>query len=95
MAMGWMPMCGQTWAGAAATFTGMWIVMMTAMMLPSLVPMLSRYRRSVELVGWRADVLTLLVGLAYFSVWTAIGMAVFPLGAAVAAAELRLQYGSH
>ena len=47
MSMAWMRMPGQTWAGAAASFLGMWIVMMTAMMLPSLVPMLSRYRRAV------------------------------------------------
>jgi predicted metal-binding membrane protein len=35
---------GQTWPGAAASFLGMWVVMMVAMMLPSLVPMLRRYR---------------------------------------------------
>jgi len=38
---------GQTWPGAAASFLGMWVVMMVAMMLPSLVPMLSRYREAV------------------------------------------------
>jgi len=40
MSMAWMRMPGQTWPGAAASFLGMWIVMMVAMMLPSLVPML-------------------------------------------------------
>ena len=40
MSMVWMRMPGQTWPGAAASFLGMWIVMMVAMMLPSLVPML-------------------------------------------------------
>src|SRR4029434_5949041 len=40
MSMAWMRMPGQTWSGAAASFLGMWIVMMVAMMLPSLVPML-------------------------------------------------------
>src|SRR6266850_4194636 len=44
MSMAWMP--GQTWPGAAA-FLGMWVVMMVAMMLPSLVPMLWRYRQAV------------------------------------------------
>ena len=44
MSMTWMRMPGQTWPGAAASFLGMWIVMMVAMMLPSLVPMLWRYR---------------------------------------------------
>jgi predicted metal-binding membrane protein len=42
-AMAWMPMCGQTWAAAAASFLGMWVVMTVAMMLPSLTPMLWRY----------------------------------------------------
>jgi predicted metal-binding membrane protein len=44
MSMAWMRMPGQTWSGAAASFLGMWVVMMVAMMLPSLVPMLWRYR---------------------------------------------------
>src|SRR3546814_9210524 len=51
MSMAWMPMCGQTWTGAAAAFTGMWLVMMVAMMLPVLVPMLRRYRRAVGRTG--------------------------------------------
>jgi predicted metal-binding membrane protein len=40
MSMAWTLMPGQTWPGAAASFLGMWTVMMVAMMLPSLVPML-------------------------------------------------------
>jgi len=44
MSMAWMRMPEQTWPGAAASFLGMWVVMMVAMMLPSLVPMLWRYR---------------------------------------------------
>src|SRR5450432_4090 len=44
MSMTWMMMPGQTWLGAIASFLGMWLVMMVAMMLPSLAPMLSRYR---------------------------------------------------
>ena len=51
MSMAWMRMPGQTWPGVAASFTGMWIVMMVAMMLPSLTPMLSRYRRAVASRG--------------------------------------------
>ncbi len=38
MSMAWMRMPGQSWPGAAATFIGMWGVMMVAMMLPVLVP---------------------------------------------------------
>ena len=37
MSMAWMRMPGQTWLGAAASFLGMWVVMMVAMMLPSVV----------------------------------------------------------
>jgi predicted metal-binding membrane protein len=84
MSMAWMLMPGQTWLAAAASFLAMWIVMMMAMMLPSLVPMLSRYRQAVAERGTRRDRLTVLVGLAYFLVWTVIGMAVFPLGLALA-----------
>jgi predicted metal-binding membrane protein len=40
MSMAWMRMPGQTWPGAAASFLGMWVMMMVAMMLPCLVPML-------------------------------------------------------
>ena len=47
MSMMWMRMPGQTWLGAGAAFLGMWVVMMVAMMLPSLVPMLWRYRQAV------------------------------------------------
>ena len=47
MAMTWMRMPGQSWAGAAASFVGMWIAMMPAMMLPSLVPVLRRARTGV------------------------------------------------
>lgn len=44
MSMTWMRMPGQTWPGAAASFVAMWAAMTAAMMLPSLVPMLRRYR---------------------------------------------------
>jgi hypothetical protein len=58
MSMAWMPMCGLTWPGAAASFLGMWVVMMVALMLPSLIPMLWRYRQAVGNTGetpWLAD----------------------------------------
>jgi predicted metal-binding membrane protein len=91
MSMAWMRMPGQSWPGAAAMFLGMWIVMMVAMMLPALVPMLCRYRHAVDRAGdQRLGRLTALVGTAYFFVWTVVGMAAFPLGAALAAAEMQL-----
>jgi predicted metal-binding membrane protein len=90
MSMAWMRMPGQTWAGAAAAFLGMWVVMMVAMMLPSLVPMLRRYRKAVGTTGAaHLGRLTVLVGAGYFLVWTAFGMAAFPLGVALAALEMQ------
>jgi predicted metal-binding membrane protein len=51
------------------------------MMLPSLVPMLWRYRRAFGR-------LTPLVGVGYFFIWTAFGMVAFPLGVALAEIEM-------
>jgi predicted metal-binding membrane protein len=68
----------------------MWVVMMVAMMLPSLVPMLLRYRHAVGgVAGTRLGRLTALVGVAYTFVWTVFGMAAFPLGVALAAVEMQ------
>lgn len=91
LSMAWMRMPGQTWVGAAASFVGMWMVMMVAMMLPSLVPMLSRYRRAV---GWAGEArlgrLTILAGAGYFFVWTLLGLAAFPVGVMVASIEMQV-----
>ena len=51
MSMTWMRMPGQTWTGVAASFIGMWVVMMVAMMLPSLVPVLWRYSEAAGRTG--------------------------------------------
>jgi len=90
MSMAWMRMPGQTWPGAAASFLGMWVVMMVAMMLPSLVPTLWRYRKAVGRaghahLGW----LTAFVGGGYFFVWAVCGVAVFALGVGLAEIEMR------
>jgi len=53
-------------------------VMMVAMMLPSLAPMLWRYREAVGR-SW----LTALVGGGYVFVWILSGMAALPLGVAL------------
>ena len=91
MSMAWMRMPGQTWPGAAASFLGMWVAMMAAMMLPSLVPMLWHYREAVGRTGeTRLGLLTVLVGAGYFLVWTVWGLAAFPLGVALAAVEMQL-----
>jgi len=87
MSMAWMRMPGQTWTHAAVSFVGMWIVMMAAMMLPSLVPMLGRYRQAIGGAGLGR--LTALVGTGYFFVWTVLGMAVFPIGVALATVAMQ------
>lgn len=90
MSMTWMRMPGQSWCGAAAAFLGMWVVMMVAMMLPSLAPMLWRCRQAIGRTGnARAGRLTAIVGVGYFAVWTMSGMAAFAAGAVLAAIEMR------
>ncbi|MEO6211935.1 MAG: DUF2182 domain-containing protein [Gemmatimonadaceae bacterium] len=69
----------------------MWDVMMAAMMLPSLLPVLWRFRRAARGTGeTRRDVLTALVVCGYFGVWTAFGMVLYLLGVALGAVELQL-----
>jgi predicted metal-binding membrane protein len=63
----------------ALSFLLMWVPMMTAMMTPSLVPILRRYRR--------AGRPTVLVAAGYGFVWTMTGVAVLPLHAMLATAE--------
>jgi predicted metal-binding membrane protein len=90
MSMAWMRMPGQTWSTAAASFVGMWLVMMVAMMMPSLVPALWRYRQAVGRTGGtRLGRLTALVAVAYFVIWTLFGIVVFPIGVALATFEMR------
>jgi len=90
LSMMWMRMPGQSWLGTAASFVGMWTVMMVAMMLPSLTPMLWRYGQAIDAVGaTRFGWLTSIVGAAYFVVWAVVGMIVFPLGVALAAGLMR------
>jgi len=85
MSMTWMRMPGQTWPGAAAAFIGMWSAMMVAMMLPALLPILSRYRQAIEQSAMHWALPTALMGAGYFFVWTLLGIIIFPLGSAVAA----------
>lgn len=89
MSMAWMPMCGQSWVAAAASFVAMWTLMMAAMMLPSWVPMLWRYRQSVGRAGElpRASSTALVIG-GYLFVWVLLGAAVYPLGAVIIAVTM-------
>jgi len=90
MSMAWMRMPGQTWPQAASSFLGMWLVMMMAMMLPSATVMLKRYRRNLAhshepYLG----TLTAIVGVAYFAVWTAVGVIVYASGMLLAEIEMQ------
>lgn len=90
MSMVWMRMPGQTWPGVAASFLGMWLVMMVAMMLPCLVPMLLRYRRALATNGERnLGGLSVIAGAGYFFVWAGLGAALFPLGVGLAGIEMQ------
>jgi predicted metal-binding membrane protein len=89
MSMMWMRMPGASLLGAAASFMGMWLVMMAAMMLPSLLPMLLIYRRSIRCLdetrlGWP----TALAAAGYFFVWAVFGVAAYTIGLALVAAEM-------
>jgi predicted metal-binding membrane protein len=91
MTMVWMPIRGETWAHAAERFLVMWFVMMVAMMLPSLVPTLWRYRIAIAgLPKARVDRLTAIVAGGYFCAWTLLGLAIFPIGIAVASLEMHV-----
>lgn len=82
----WLPLPGQTWPGAALSFAAMWLAMMAAMMLPVLLPALWRHRLAAgpaRQAWWMGQ-----AGLAYLSVWALAGLAVYPLGAAWATAQL-------
>ncbi|MGC1409113.1 MAG: DUF2182 domain-containing protein [Acetobacteraceae bacterium] len=89
MSMAWIPMCGPTLLGTAASFLGMWFMMIVTMMLPSVLPNLLRYRHAVGRTGeTRLGRLTALVGAGYFFVWTAFGLAILPLSIALTAVAM-------
>jgi predicted metal-binding membrane protein len=96
MSMAWMRMPTQTWPEVAASFLGMWMVMMAAMMLPSLLPMLLRYRAAIGPIN-QAHIsrLTLLVGAAYFFVWSVFGIVAFAAGVTLAAIVMQQPVLAH
>jgi predicted metal-binding membrane protein len=71
----------------------MWSVMMVAMMLPSLMPTLTRYRHA--LIRNEARHLhrrTLAAAAAYFLVWSIAGAIIFPLGIVLAQAQMQHEW---
>lgn len=90
MSMTWMRMPDQTWLDAAASFIGMWIIMMVAMMLPASMPGLWRYRAALRGAGSAyPGLLTALAGVGYFLVWIAWGVLAYPLGTSVASVAMQ------
>jgi predicted metal-binding membrane protein len=90
MTMTWMRMGEQTWLEGAASFLAMWMVMMVAMMLPSLAPALWRCRDAVRRTGEsRPGRMTMLVGAGYLSVWAVAGAVVYVLGLTFAELAMR------
>lgn len=93
MSMMWMRMPGQSWPGSAAEFLGMWLVMMLAMMLPSVLPVLWRHRQlagaaNASYPAW----LAVQMGGGYFSVWMLFGAIAFFAGTTLAALEMQLPW---
>ena len=84
-----MTMAQETWFGAAARYLGMLMLVMVPMMLPSLVPMLSRYRRSARGThGIHLHGLTALVAIGYLVIWAVLGAVAYGVGAGIMAAMM-------
>lgn len=89
----WLPTHRASWSGTARAFVTMWSVMMIPMMLPSALPSLWRLRAEFERragadaehMRVRALAAVVLAAASYFAVWSALGAAIFPVGAVVAA----------
>jgi predicted metal-binding membrane protein len=79
MSMMWMRMPGQSWLSVVASFLGMWIVMMMAMMLPSLIPVIAPHRSRA-----------IAIATSYFVIWAAAGVAAACIGFIVATISMHL-----
>src|SRR6516164_9603685 len=71
-----------TGLGAIGWFLGVWVVMMAAMMLPSVAPTVALYSRMTRN---RSTGLTLLFIGGYLFTWAAAGLAALGIGAAASA----------
>src|SRR5262249_18768922 len=65
--------------GALSWFLGVWIVMMAAMMLPSVAPTVALYGR---MTASRSPIRPLLFTAGYLLTWTAVGLGAFALARA-------------
>ncbi len=79
--------------GSLGWFVGVWVVMMAAMMFPSVAPTVALYARMTRR---RSPVQPLLFTAAYLVVWAAVGLAsygLFELGKNVLGAQLAWDAG--
>lgn len=84
MSMMWMLMPNQTWLSAAALFVAMWAAMMVTMMLPSTLPLLELFQRTLRFRGGaRVGQLTAWLGVGYLSAWLAFGGLAYATGVAI------------
>jgi predicted metal-binding membrane protein len=90
MSMMWMRMPGQSWAASGLMFMAMWAAMMTAMMLPSSLPMVVTFHRARTNDGRpRPTVAALIMFGAYALVWCVVGVGVYVAGVALAELAMR------
>ncbi len=76
------------WALPVALYVGGWLLMISAMMLPTVVPLLNRFDRLVSQRPDRGWLLALVIG-GYMLAWLAFGVAAHLLDAAVQQAALQ------
>ncbi|OXI35035.1 hypothetical protein CFB89_10075 [Burkholderia sp. AU16741] len=86
----WLRPCGQGAGRAFVAFAEMWGAMTVTMMLPVFAPQLWHYRQRIGARTARSAWLVVVAGVAYFSVWIALGALVFPAGVALTTAAARL-----
>lgn len=90
MSMAFMRMPGENWLVAFASFLALWVTMMVAMMLPCVYTAFARYRRATRAASEvRAFARTAVVAAGYFSVWTLIGVLLYPVGVLASIAVMR------
>lgn len=71
MSMMWMRMPGQTWFLSALSFLLMWLAMMVAMMMPSVLLMFLKTRRQWLSLCYMAS--------GYFTIWLIAGFGIYVL----------------
>lgn len=76
MSMMWMRMPDQTWLASVAGFLVMWLAMMVSMMMPSALPMFLKTQRNWVSLCYMA--------FGYFTVWLAVGIALYGIGVKLA-----------